>query len=109
HENSHAVAEIEQFRSGRVVAGADGIDPHLFQDLDLPLQRPRIDRCAERPQIVVITDTFDPHELAVKKKTFLRGEFDRANPEDRFVAVHRLAVLLNDGYCDVEIWLLQTP
>ena len=39
HHEAHAVAQIQQLRRGRIVAGANGVDAHLAQDFQLPLQR----------------------------------------------------------------------
>ena len=38
HHHAQAVAQIEQFRRGRIVAGADGVAAHFLQDLNLPFQ-----------------------------------------------------------------------
>jgi hypothetical protein len=44
HEKAHAVGKIEQLRRGRIVAGANGVDAHLFQNLELPLERTQVQR-----------------------------------------------------------------
>ncbi len=84
---AHPVGEFEQFGRGRVVARADGVDAHLFHNFKLPLQRPRVDRAAERAEVVVVADAVEKDALAVEKEAALRVELDRANAEDRLVAV----------------------
>ena len=37
-QQAEPVAEVEQFRRGRIVAGADGIDADFFQHAQPPLQ-----------------------------------------------------------------------
>ena len=55
-DHAQAVAEIEQFRGGRIVAGANGVAAHLLQDFDLPLQGADVDGGAQRAEVVVVAD-----------------------------------------------------
>ena len=91
------------------MAGANSVDTHLFQDLDLTFQGSRIDCRTQRAQIVMITDTIDFYALTVKRKSCERIKLDRANPKDGVVAVQKLSVLLDCRYCRVEVRALQIP
>ena len=84
HQHAHPVAQIEQFRRGRIVAGADGVAAHLLQNLNLPLQRAGVDGRAERAQVVMVANAVESDALAVQQETVVGGELDRADAEGRF-------------------------
>src|ERR1051326_997053 len=74
HE-TETVGKVEQFRSGRIVAGADGVVAHFFENLKLSLQRASVDGRAQRAEIVVIAHAVERHALAIEQKAFVRSEF----------------------------------
>ncbi len=50
HEKAHLVGELQQFRRGRIVAGANGVAAHFLKHFELPLQRSYIDGRAQGAQ-----------------------------------------------------------
>src|SRR3989442_623972 len=106
---SHSIAEIEQLGRRRVMARANRVDAHLFQDFDLSLQSSNVERRPERSKIVMIANALEPNVFAVEKDPFVWVELDRANAEDGLVTIHHFPALLDsrDGY--VKIGVLQTP
>ena len=109
HHHAQAVAQIEQFRRGRIVAGADGVAAHFLQDLNLPLQRAGVDGRAERAEVVMVANAVERHALAVQQKSVVRRELDGADAERRFVAVHQFAVLFDGGDGDIALRFLDAP
>ena len=111
HEHPHPVAQIEQFRRRRIVTRADRVAAHLLQQLDLPLQRTRIDGGAQRSKVVVIADTVDPHVLPVEEESLVGIEPDRANPERGFIPVHNPPPYVDrrDGHVSVRMLKIPKP
>src|SRR6185436_17799177 len=92
-DEAHLVCKIEKLRRGRIVRGAQSVHAHRFQDLQLPLDRARVDRSTKRTQIVMITDTANLHRLAIKEESLFNVETKRANAEWRLVSINHSAVL----------------
>ena len=44
HQKAHAVSKLKQLRRGWIVTGANGVDAHLFQNLELPFERAQVER-----------------------------------------------------------------
>src|SRR5207249_10183039 len=44
HQKAHAVSQLKQLRRGWIVTGANGVDAHLFQNLELPLEGAQVER-----------------------------------------------------------------
>lgn len=63
HEKAHPVDELEQFGRRGIVRHADGVRPHVTQDLELPLGRARVECRAERAKVVVLIDAVDDDPL----------------------------------------------
>ena len=53
-EEAHAIGQIEQLGSGRIVGHPDGIRSHLAQDLELALRRAGVEGRAQRPEVMVL-------------------------------------------------------
>ena len=64
-QEAHPVGQLEQLRRGRIVARADGVAAHLPQHLQLALGRARVERRAERAEVVVVVDALELDALAV--------------------------------------------
>lgn len=77
-EDTHAVAQIKQFQSGRVVGGAQGIDTHSLEDFALPLLRPDVEGAAQGAEVAMVADATEIDTLSVEEKAIVRGEFDGA-------------------------------
>ena len=43
HYKTHAIGKFKKFWSGRIMTRANRVHPHLFHDLELPLQRTPVD------------------------------------------------------------------
>ena len=109
HNEAHLVAQIQQLRSRRIVARADGVDAGLAQNFQLPLQRADVDGRAERAEIVVVANAVQLDVLAVKKKSFVHGELRSADAKRRFVNIHGASVLFHRGHDDIALRLFQAP
>jgi hypothetical protein len=109
HHHAQAVAQIEQLRRGRIVAGADGVAAHGLQDFNLPFQRAGVDGRAERAEVVMVANAVQRHASAVQKKSVVRRELNRADAEGRFITVHHFAVLLDGSDDDVALRRLNAP
>ena len=69
HQQAQPVAELEQFRRGRIVAGADGVDAQPFHDLELPFGGAAVDGRAQRAQVVVHADALQLEVPAVQQRS----------------------------------------
>ena len=85
HHEAHAVAQLEQLRRRRVVAGADGVHAHRLEDLELALDGAVVGGGAERPQVVVLADALERDARAVQQEPAVGGELERADAERRAV------------------------
>ena len=109
HDDAQAVADVEQFRRRRVVAGANGVAPHFLEDSDLPLQGAGVDGRAQRAQVVVVAHALQSNSLPVEEKTVVGSKLNRADAKWSFTGVNGLAALLHGRDGDVAIGLLQAP
>src|SRR5580765_8818026 len=75
-DEPETIGDVEQFRSRRVVAGANGIAAHLLKDFELTFERAGVDGGAERAEIVMIANAVERDALAVQKETVVSSEFD---------------------------------
>ena len=89
--DAHAVAQVEQLGRGRVVAGADGVHPHVLHDLQFALHRAGVERHAQRAEVGMQADPVQLHAPAVEMETVVGRELERADAERRFGRVHELA------------------
>ncbi len=104
-EDPFLVGVILQLGSGRIVARADRVRPHLDQHVDLPVQRAFVQRRAERAEIVVHAHTLNIEPFAVDGKP-VGVERQRADAERRLVAIEHHAVLQDCRHRDVAIGCL---
>ena len=109
NQHSEAVAHIQQFGRGRIMASANGIAAHPLQEFHLPLQSPGVDCRAQRAQIMVIADALQRHAFAVQKKTIIRRELNRADAKWGFVIIHDFPILLNRSHHHVALRMLNAP
>ena len=103
-EEAHLVAHIEEFRGGGVVAGADGVAAHLFQDFELALEGADVEGGAEGAQVVVIADAVEFGDDAVDGEAGVGVEFERADAEGGFVGVDRFTIFQNADSGYIEPW-----
>src|SRR5205823_5228715 len=90
-------------------AGADRIAAHFLEYFDLSLQRPCVDRGAQRAEVVVIAHAIERNVFAIEEKAFVFVEFDRANAKGALISVSYFAILRESSHRDIKIRLLQTP
>src|ERR1700694_4475399 len=84
---AHSIAKIEQFRRGRVVARADGVDAHLFQNLYLAFQCSRIDCRTKCSQIMMIANAVESDVLTIEQESFIYIKLDCTNSKDSLLGV----------------------
>ena len=65
-EEAEPVAEVQQFRRGRIVGRADGIAAHLLELEQAPLPHRIVPGCAQSTRIVVQAHALQEHPLAVE-------------------------------------------
>ena len=87
----------------------DRIAAHILQQIKLMPQRRDTYGSAERPEVVVIADTFEFSVLPVQIKSFLRDELDGADAETRLVLIIHLASYNNLGQCLIKMRMLRRP
>ena len=109
HQNSHPVAEIEEFRSGGIVTGAQSIESHLLEHLQLTLRSAGIESSTKGTQVVMIADSLELHPFAIEQETIVRSELDRADAEGCLIAVQDIAVLTHRSNCCIELRRLHAP
>ena len=94
-QHAEAVADIEQFRRGRVVRGADGVATERFQLLHAKfLQRIRNGR-ADTGRVLMIAGAVNLVMLAVQQKAVRRVKADGADAERSGFLVNHFAVHRN--------------
>ena len=86
-EEAHAVGGLEQLRSRRVVARADGVRAHALQDLELALDRAPVDGRAQRAEVVVVAHALQRDATAVQEEALVGAVLDRPDAEGRLVPV----------------------
>ncbi len=109
NDESHPVAQIQQFRRRRVVTGADGIDAHLTHDFQLPLHSTGVKRRPERPMIVVQIHAVKLHTPAVKMKAIVGRKPERADSKDSDVRIHDFFAHANDCPGGIELRVRDIP
>ena len=81
NHNTHPVAQVEQLGCGRVVAGADGVYPHVLHDLQFPLHRPGVEGHAQRAEVGMQADAVQLHAPAIQMETVVGSELKCADAE----------------------------
>ena len=83
HQKSHAVAQIEKLRRGRVVRGANGIHSERLQGFQPFFPDTQRHRRAERAAIVMQANALDLEILSVQPEAGVRLEMRVADAEGR--------------------------
>ena len=81
HQESHLVAEVQQFRGGRIVRSADGVAAHLLEDLELALDGAAVDGRTQCSEIVMVADSVELHLAAIEQETLFHIPFADADAE----------------------------
>ncbi len=81
HQESHAVAEVEEFGGDRVVGGTDGVHAELLEGLQAPFPGADRDGGAECAGVAMKADPFDFEVTAVEPKAGIRVEVEFADTE----------------------------
>ena len=86
HQETHAVAQVQQFRGGRVVAAADGVATHLFQHFQTAHPCVIVPGGAQGTGVVVQAHALEEGFGSVQVKA-VGLEFGGADAEGGFVGV----------------------
>ncbi len=87
HQNAHLVRQLHHLLGGHVVAGAQGVDTHLFQYSEFPAHGFLMKSRSQASQVVMFTDSVDFHISAVEEKAPVRGKFHPAQAHCDLLAV----------------------
>ena len=90
HDESHAVAEVEQFGGRGIVGGADGVAAHFLEHLEASLPCRVVPDCSEGSGVVVETHSLEEclDSVNVYPVIFV---FDIPQSEDGDVGVRRVS------------------
>ncbi len=103
HDTAKVIADVEHLGSRRIVARAQGVTAHLFEDFVLPFDRATVDGRTERSHVVVHADAVEFDVTTVEEAALVFVKRDRANAETRFIGVGLPAVDRDAGDRSVEI------
>ena len=81
HQKSHAIAQIEKLRRGRIVRRADGIHAERFQGFQPFFPDARRHRCAKRAAVVMQADALDLEIYSVQPESGAGVEMKFADAE----------------------------
>ena len=99
HEDAHLVAEVEELGRGAVVRGAERVDAHVLEDLELATRGGTVERHAERTEVRVVADALQLHAASVQVQS-VRRQLDRADA---------VAELLSAQFARVEVRIVDIP
>src|SRR5262249_19133698 len=74
HDEAEAIGDVEQFRSGRVMTGANSVTAHFFECFELTFECAAVNGGAERAEVMVIANAVQRNTLAVQKEAVVSGE-----------------------------------
>jgi hypothetical protein len=89
--------------------GTKTVDTHRLQHLQLALDGARVDRSAERAEIVMIANATYLYALAIEDEPFVNVKAKGANAEWRLVTIGKPASLLELRHNLVKIRALVRP
>ena len=72
NEDAHLVAKVEQFRRGRIVAGAERVRAHVLHDAQLPPRRRSVERHAEKSKVGMVVHALELHAPSVQVEAVRR-------------------------------------
>jgi len=108
-DRAHPVAEIEQFRRRRVVAGADRVAAHRLEDLKLSLDRTAMHGRSQAAQVVVVAHALYLQAPAIEQEAPVGRELDGADAEWRFVTIGQATADADLGNHPVQVRILDRP
>src|SRR5437016_6177477 len=103
HQHAKAIACLEELRRRRIMGGAISIRAHLLQTLDAKVLQTIGERRSNASMILMIAGAFDFYRLAVKNKSFVGVESNRANAESCFFTIRDVALTLDRRDRAIEI------
>ena len=109
HNKAHPVAQVEQFRSGRIVRTADAVAAHLLQNLKLTLDSARIHGGSQASQVVVQAHAVDFCRLSVQDEAFLRVKAERTDSHRCLISVNATAAIHQFSHKSVQVRILYSP
>ena len=109
HQKSHAVAEVQEFGSDRIVRGANAVYADLLERFETPLPYPERNRRAHCAAVLMQTNALDLEILSVEPETRGRFKFEIANAEWCDIVVKR--GVASTDFCDssVKHRMVQVP
>src|SRR5262249_9123573 len=109
HEKSFTIAEIEEFRRGRIVGSANGVDAERAKIFEAAI--PDIERHgrAERGAVVMQADAVQFEIPSVQRKSVGGVEAEFADAERRGVFVETAVVVAKRGLDVVERRMIEVP
>ena len=109
HDESHSVAHVQQFRSGRIMRTADAVHAHGLQSGEFAVQGVFVEGRSQTAEVVVLADTVDLEVLAIEPKTCLRVETERAETCGGLVGIDEFATLPHLCKHRIDVGLLTGP
>src|SRR5208337_656624 len=93
YQKPQFVAEVEEFRRVRVVAGADGVTPHLAQNLQPPFPDALWDSGADAASVMMKAHAVELDVLPIEQESLIRVEQSLADADRCFVYIEDSVVL----------------
>ncbi len=109
HQKTHLVAQVQQFRCGRVMAGANGVAADFPQLLKAGPPEFFRHGCPQRSAVVMQTDPLDFQILTIEEKSFVGVKADRADAEGHNGFVKNSFPRRQHSFQTIQKGLLRTP
>src|SRR6187402_3350101 len=90
-QDPHPVTQVQEFRCSNIMAIADSIAPHVFEELQLAFHRPWIKGATKWSMVMMKIDTFDLYSSVVEIKTVIGSKPHRSDSKWSVISV------CNDG------------
>ena len=108
-QESQLVAEVEELRGGRIVAGADGVAAHRAERFQAALPDPLGHGRAHATAVVMQADAVELHVLAVDQAALVGVETHLPDPQRRVVLVQDAVLILERGSQAVQVGRIDGP
>ena len=108
-EDAHFISKFHESNGRRIVAGANGVYPQLFQFFNLPASGFFIKCRAQCPQIMMHAGAMDLYASSVQEEAIVRREFDGAKTDLLRQRIRGLAIMHQTGFQRIKVWILDVP
>src|SRR5512140_512024 len=109
NQETHPVAQVEQFRCRRIVTGPDGIAPHFSQDFKLTLSSPYVECSSQSTKIVVIANTLYWDFFTIQVMTVPWSKVQCSESEISFISISNSSTLQNCYNSFVKLRIIKIP